>query len=102
MFSQPLDEPFAARFDQQPGLETEVDLGWCGEDAEGIWFKVHPQTAFLEFPELWEPVARYMAGDNEVKATDVDTLSAFDLAVKATLQAASNKRYSPKEPDDNE
>jgi hypothetical protein len=102
LFDAPLEEAFAVRFDKQP-ISEPIDLGWIGEDADGVWLKVHPQTAFLEFPALWVPVARYMAGDCEVKGDDVDRLSNYDLDVKLVLQAASQRKYTlPEGSDDAE
>lgn len=88
-----MSEPYAVRFDKRPDYQEPTDLGWIGEDENGVWLKVHPQVAFLEFPELWNPVASYMCGAQELKQEDVATLSAFDHAVKMTLGEATMRVF---------
>lgn len=90
------ERSFAKRWDPRPGA-APVDLGWIGEDSDGVWTTLHPDAALLDHPELWGVVAEFNAGMQEMTAEDQRTKSAFEFQAKLTMVAALGRKLAPKE-----
>lgn len=90
---EPMQSPFAARWDPSPSKAPAdpIDLGWIGEDADGIWLKRHPEAALLDHPELWD-VYHAARVQPEMQPGDADRLSAFEFDCKVTFIAAYQRR----------
>lgn len=95
------DDVFAARLDPRPDCEGSVNLGWCGEDAQGLWFARDPYCAALDDPNVWPVYLALVAGDTEITQQDREHLSAFDFALKAhgvaAIHRAERKRWASSE-----
>ncbi len=63
-------ERWVDRWDPRDDLQDEVDLGWIGEDREGIWLHRHPEAAMVEDDALWWVVAEWQLGHRELSAED--------------------------------
>lgn len=85
------DDVFNARLDPREGFMGSINCGWCGEDAQGLWFARDPYCALLEDPEVWPVYLAISSGETEVTQHDRESLSAFDFALKAHAVAALNR-----------
>lgn len=96
------DHAYARRWDPRPELTPldAVDLGWIGEDAQGVWTTVHPQAALLAHPELFGPVSEFQAGLQEITPDDWQTKSAFEFECKVAMACAMNAHLAPPERED--
>lgn len=88
-----MPSPFAARWDPSPAKASTapIDLGWIGEDADGIWLKRHPEAALLEHPEIWD-VYHTARVQPEMAPGDADRLSAFEFDCKVAFISAYQRR----------
>lgn len=81
-------ERWVDRWDPREDLVDEVDLGWMGEDREGIWMARHPEAALVEEEALWWPVHEWQLGHREVGAEDRETLSNWQVEALLTMMSA--------------
>lgn len=86
-----MDGPFNVKYDQRDDLEDEIDEGWIGENAHGIWTTRHPLAALTEAPELWRVVSRWKHGDREPGLHDLKELTAVEAEAKLMMCAASGR-----------
>ena len=86
-FVTPMEQPFAVRWDPRD-LREPIDLETIGEEEKGIWMTVHPDTALLDEPALWEPVAQVRAGIHELTQADWDNMSAHTFDARRTMLGA--------------
>lgn len=51
---EPASSVFARRWDRRADFEPDevVDLGFIGEDAQGIWLRLHPETLLIQDTQL--------------------------------------------------
>ena len=91
-FDQPMQSAFADTWDPDGG--DEVDYGWIGEDARGVWLKVHPIAALSRFPELASVANEVRARGLESMPSDAfERMSAWQwLAYSACVQAVQRLR----------
>lgn len=81
-------ERWVDRWDPREDLVDEVDLGWMGEDREGIWLARHPDAALVEDEALWWVVAEWQLGHRELSAEDRATLSNWQVEALITMASA--------------
>ena len=79
--------PYAARWDKRDGASV-VDLGWIGEDEEGVWIRRHPLVELTRPPDLWGVVSEYRHGLWRITRRDYDRRSNFELDAKLPLARA--------------
>lgn len=81
------------RWDQRKDFVSDEhrDLGWIGEDAQGVWTRAHPIAALTEYPELWDSVAEWNAGIRDLSRSEFDSLSNFDYEARLTFAAAHSR-----------
>jgi hypothetical protein len=71
---------FAARWDKRADFKPSdrVDLGWIGEDEEGIWTRRHPEAAILDDPAVLAFMTVWFScSDREIRPRDVERCSAW-------------------------
>ncbi len=51
----------ARRWDKRDDCDPSdfIDLGWIGEDAQGVWTTRHPSSALAQDPKLWGIVTEW-------------------------------------------
>ena len=81
-------ERWVDRWDPRDDLQDEVDLGWMGEDREGIWLARHPDAALVEDEALWWVVAEWQLGHRELSAEDRSGLSNWQVEALVTMGSA--------------
>jgi hypothetical protein len=81
-------ERWVDRWDQRDDLVEDLDLGWLGEDREGIWLQRHPDAALVEDEALWWPVHEWQLGHREVSAEDRATLSNWQVEALLSMMSA--------------
>lgn len=98
---------FTQRLDPREDFEGDpIDLGVCGEDSAGLWFRRDPFCMLLEDEDLWPVYTAIQAGDVEITRQDRETLAARDFVLKAHAIAAIRREERRKwsapgvEPDD--
>jgi hypothetical protein len=74
----------------------EIDLGWIGENAEGVWIKKHPQLVVAQRPWLWGTLSEMRWGQTDITPEDYRTKSNYQLEAKATVYKALKRKYGPK------
>jgi len=100
-----MDHAFDGRWDKRKDYAEPIDLGWIGEDAQGIWLYRHPEAVLADDPELWSIVARFWrTNDRDLSLGDMDRCSAFFVsswqAMSAAAQREEVRRMKRKDPDD--
>lgn len=81
-------ERWVDRWDPRDDLQDEVDLGWIGEDRDGIWLHRHPDAALVEDEALWWVVAEWQLGHRELSAEDRSGLSNWQVEALVTMGSA--------------
>ena|SRR5688572_10749611 len=89
-----MEDRFIGRWDPRDEFESEEDLGWIGEDIRGVWIAVHPHVALHENPRLWDGIARFTCGLQEMTPHDWENLSAYEFDLKLTLVCAANRKFA--------
>lgn len=84
---------FAPRFDPLGGDGERSDLGWIGEDKDGVWLAWHPIAALGEYPDLYEAYFRFKLNP-ELTERDLDTLSAWEFRLKEAYVGAWERRQA--------
>lgn len=57
-----------------------------------MWVARHPLAAITEFPWLWDPVARFTSGLQEMTGEDWKELSAIEFEAKLAMASALNRK----------
>ena len=83
---------FAARWDKRDDYEA-IDLGDVGEDANGVFTRVHPDTLLQSEPRLWDAWIEWCHGQREITAEDYKTKSAYELECKIVLVGAHAREH---------
>lgn len=78
------------RDDFEPG-DPSNDQGLIEETSQGLRFCIHPAALLLTEPLLAGTISRWNAGLRELEREDYRELSAFELAAKRTMVAASGR-----------
>lgn len=81
-------ERWVDRWDPREDLVDELDLGWLGEDREGVWLRRHPDAAVVEDESLWWAVGEWQLGHRELSAADREALSHWQVEALLTMMAA--------------
>ena len=81
-------ERWVDRWDPREDMGEALDLGWVGEDREGIWLHRHPDAALVEDEALWWTVEQWQLGHRELDANDRATLSHWQVEALLTMMAA--------------
>lgn len=91
-FDQPMESAFADTWDPAGG--DEADYGWIGENASGVWLRVHPLAALSRFPDLAMVANEVRArGLDEMPADAFERLSSWQwLAFAVCVQTVSRIR----------
>ena len=79
-------------------MRKYVNLGWIGEDGQGVWIARDPQVALLDFPALWPVLAEWDSGLREMTPEDYRTKSAYQYTAKlhmAIAMARNEKNGNP-------
>jgi hypothetical protein len=82
---------YAIRWDRREDW-APADLGWIGEDAEGVWMTRHPIAALAEFPELNSILARWEAGQRELTREDYLEMSCCEWDALAIMQCSRQRK----------
>jgi hypothetical protein len=88
-----LASPYALRWDRRVPFRGEaIDLGWIGEDADGVWLRRHPHRALLDDAELCAIVTAFrLVSDREIRVADYPTRSAWWLTLWTAMLSASRR-----------
>jgi hypothetical protein len=96
---EPMSAPFAVSWDRiaqrNEVVDFEpIDLGWIGEDAEGIWSKRHIEAALAEDQQAQEILTVWNGTtDRALRRDDLGDLSAWEVdAWRAMLAAHDRER----------
>ena len=81
-------ERWVDRWDPREDMSDVLDLGWAGEDRDGIWLHRHPDAALVEDEALWWVVAEWQLGHRELTTEDRETLSHWQVEALLTMMAA--------------
>lgn len=98
-FAREMDDSFALRWDKRAHAE-HVDYGFIGEDDDGIWMTLHPDSALLRYPELWDVVMEFRSGFRELTERDLHEKSSFEFTAKEVMSAAYRRSLMKKDKDD--
>ncbi len=84
----------APRWDRREDFAGDpIDLGWIGEDANGIWMRRHPEAILSLDDDLHEAVTAFaMCSDRELRLDDIDTCSHWWAVAWATQLNAFRRR----------
>lgn len=83
----------ALQWDQREDYHPadQVDLGWCGENQDGVWLTIHPDAALYQRPHLWPTIAEWRRGHRELTEHDYQTKSAHDHMAKLVMVCANRR-----------
>lgn len=77
----------APRWDKRTRFEP-VDLGVLGEDAGGVWTRVHPDLLLMRSPLLWPAVTDWRHGIRTLSRVDIETRSSYYCGAYVIMMAA--------------
>src|SRR5262245_12515193 len=78
----PMRSAYAKRWDKREDFKREIDCGWIGEDASGVWSRIHPHAALIEDDMLHDAVNEFWLGQTELTQSDYETKSNVEYQVK--------------------
>ena len=91
---EPASSVFARRWDRRPDFESEegVDLGYIGEDAEGIWLRLRPETLIIQDPQIQAVFGSWrFTHERKLTLTEQRNSSNWFLTAWAALSGASTR-----------
>ena len=87
----PLESPLAARWDPPAKAAPDLDLGWIGQDRDGVWLAQHPETLLLEHPDVADVYERMRLAP-EVGAAEIETMSAWEHRLATEFVSSYHRR----------
>ena len=92
---EPASSRFARRWDRRPDFEPDevVDLGHIGEDDQGIWLRLHPETLIIQDKQLQAVLGAWrFTYERKLTLTEQKNSSNWFLTAWAALSGAANRQ----------
>lgn len=90
---EPMASAWAVQWDPREDYvpADDDDQDWIGEDAKGVWSRVHPHAAVAADESLAYELSTVQAGRTELDLHAWENLSAYQYSVRMTAVAARNR-----------
>jgi hypothetical protein len=92
---EPASSVFARRWDRRPDFlpDEAVDLDYIGEDDQGIWLRLHPETLVVQDKQLQAVFGAWrFTHERKLTLTEQRTSSNWFLTAWAALASAANRQ----------